>query len=167
LPFDKLARNRFTSGWVLTGITRFASGLPITLNESDDNSLLGTFGTGPNGTTIDTPNYNGGSLTFNHNPRTGLPYFDPNAFSKEALGQLGTADKRIFQGPGINNFDMALLKDTHITESKILQLRFEFFNIFNHAQFGNPSGSILNGTFGYVESANAPRIGQVAAKLIF
>jgi hypothetical protein len=44
-----------------------------------------------------------------------LPYFDPNAFSTEA-----------------NNFDMALLKDTHITESKVLQVRFEFFNVFNH-----------------------------------
>ncbi len=167
LPFDKLKHNRFTTGWVLTGITRFASGLPITLNESDDNSLLGTFGTGPNGTTIDTPNFDGGTLTFNRNPRSGLPYFDPNDFSKEALGQLGTADKRMFQGPGINNFDMALLKDTHITESKLLQFRFEFFNVFNHTQFQNPSGSILNGTFGYVESANAPRIGQVALKFLF
>lgn len=167
LPFEKLARNRLTSGWVITGITRFASGLPVTLNEADDNSLLGTFSTGPNGNDIDTPNFNGGALTFNRNPRSQLPYFDPNAFSKEALGQLGTADKRIFQGPGINNFDIALLKDTHITESKLLQLRFEFFNAFNHAQFGSPQGSILNGTFGYVTSANAPRIGQVALKFLF
>jgi len=59
------------------------------------------------------------------------------------------------------------LKDTHITESKLLQFRFEFFNAFNHAQFQNPTGSILNGTFGYVTNANAPRIGQVALKLVF
>jgi hypothetical protein len=171
LPFDKLARNRLTSGWVLTGITRFSDGLPITMTESDDNSLLGTFGTGPNGTTIDTPNFVGSTLTFNHNPRTGLPYFDPNAFSKEALGQLGTADKRMFQGPGINNWDMALLKDTHITESKVLQLRFEFFNVFNHTQFtteqNSSAGSILSSTFGYVTNARDPRIGQVALKLLF
>jgi hypothetical protein len=81
-------------------------------------------------------------------PRSGQPYFDPTVFSKEALGLLGTADKRMFHGPGINNWDMALLKDTKITESKTLQLRFEFFNVFNHAQFQNPTGSILNGTFG-------------------
>jgi Carboxypeptidase regulatory-like domain len=166
LPFDKIHRNRLTSGWVITGITRFASGLPVTLRENDDNSLLGTNSTGPNGNGIDTPNYNGGTLRF-HDPRSGQPYFDITLFSKEALGQLGTANKRMFHGPGINNWDMALLKDTHLTESKLLQLRFEFFNIFNHAQFQSPTGSILNSTFGYVTNANDPRIGQVAAKLIF
>lgn len=166
LPFDKIHRNRLTRGWVLTGITRFSTGLPVTLRENDDNSLLGTNFTGPNGNGIDTPNFNGGTLQF-HDPRSGQPYFDPNLFGKEALGQLGTANKRMFHGPGINNWDMALLKDTHITESKILQLRFEFFNIFNHAQFQNPTGSILNSTFGYVTNANEPRIGQVAAKFLF
>src|SRR5262249_47154177 len=42
---------------------------------------------------------------------------------------------RFFHGHGLNNWDMALLKDTRITESKLLQFRFEFFNVFNHAQF--------------------------------
>jgi len=166
LPFDKFGKNRLTSGWVITGITRFSKGLPVTMRENDDSSLLGTFCTGPNCNEIDTPNYLGGSLKFS-NPRSGLPYFDPTAFGFEALGQLGTADKRIFHGPGFNNWDMALLKDTHITESILLQLRFEFFNVFNHAQFQNPSGEILNSTFGFVTNANDPRIGQVAAKLIF
>jgi len=136
------------------------------LTERDDNSLLGTFCTGPNCGEVDTPNYLGGSLQF-HDPRSGLPYFDPNAFGMEALGQLGSAAKRMFHGPGINNWDMALLKDTHITESKVLQLRFEFFNVFNHAQFQNPTGSILSSTFGYVTNANDPRIGQVALKFLF
>jgi len=166
LPFDRLKRSRLTSGWVLTGITRFSTGLPVTLRENDDHSLLGTFCTGPNCNEVDTPNYLGGSLQF-HDPRSGLPYFDPNVFGLEALGQLGSAAKRMFHGPGINNWDMALLKDTHITESKILQLRFEFFNVFNHAQFQNPTGSILNSTFGFVTNANDPRIGQVALKLLF
>ena len=167
LPFDKIRRNRVTSGWTVSGITRFSSGLPVFLTENDDNSLLGTFGTGPNGNGVDTPNFKGGTLTFNRNPRSGLPYFDPNDFTTETIGQLGTANKRFFHGPGINNFDMALLKDTHVTESKVLQFRVEFFNVFNHAQFQNPSGSILNGTFGYVTAANAPRIGQLALKLLF
>lgn len=166
LPFEKLHRSRVTAGWVITGITRFSAGLPVTLRENDDNSLLGTNYTGPNGNGIDTPNFNGGSLQIS-DPRSGQPYFDPTVFSKEALGLLGTADKRMFHGPGINNWDMALLKDTKITESKTLQLRFEFFNVFNHAQFQNPTGSILNGTFGYVTNANDPRIGQVALKLLF
>ncbi|HLM98970.1 MAG TPA: carboxypeptidase regulatory-like domain-containing protein [Bryobacteraceae bacterium] len=166
LPFNKLHGGRLTNGWVLTGITRFASGLPVTLTENDDHSLLGTPNPGA-GNPVDTPNYNGGTLTFNRDPRSGQAYFNPSQFSPETLGQLGTADRRMFQGPGINNFDLALLKDTHITESKVLQLRFEFFNVFNHTQFQGPQGSILNGTFGYVTNANAPRIGQVALKLLF
>ena len=62
LPFDKIKRNRLTSGWIITGITRFSTGLPVTLTENDDNSLLGTNYTGPNGNGVDTPNYNGGKL---------------------------------------------------------------------------------------------------------
>jgi hypothetical protein len=167
LPFAQwFGHHRASDGWVITGITRFSTGLPITLRENDDNSLLGTRFTGPNGNGVDTPNFNGGSLHFS-DPRSAQPYFDPTLFSKEAIGQLGTADKRMFHGPGINNWDMALLKDTKITESKLLQFRFEFFNVCNHAQFRNPSGSVLSGTFGYVTSARDPRVGQIALKLLF
>jgi hypothetical protein len=117
LPFNKLHGGRLTSGRVITGLTRFATGLPVTLYENDDNSLLGTLNPGA-GPAVDRPNYNGGTLTFNRGPRSGLPYFNPNQFSKEVLGQLGTAAKRIVHGPCINNWDIALLKDTKITESK-------------------------------------------------
>jgi hypothetical protein len=48
-----------------------------------------------------------------------------------------------------------------------LQFRGEFFNIFNHAQFLNPSGNINSGSFGIVTSARDPRIGQLAVKLLF
>ena len=80
--------------------------------------------------------------------------------------------RRSFSGPGINNWDMALLKSTTITESTKLQFRAEAFNVFNHAQFGNPSGLVNNtgtGGFGYVTSTgnNQPRIMQVALKLLF
>ncbi len=115
---------------------------------------------------VDTPNFTPGNLQFN-DPRSGRPYFNTSLFIPEAMGQLGTANKRFFHGPGIANWDMALLKDTHLTENKLLQFRFEFFNIFNHAQFQNPPGDILNGSFGYVTQAADPRIGQVALKLIF
>jgi hypothetical protein len=167
LPFEHFwGRRRLTSGWTITGVTRFATGLPVTLIENDDNSLLGTFCTGPNCNVVDTPNVRPGSLQFN-DPRSGKPYFDPSLFSPEALGQLGNANKRYFHGPGINNWDMALLKDTRITETKLLQFRLEFFNIFNHAQFENPPGDILNGNFGYVTQARDPRIGQIALKFLF
>ncbi|MGC2708157.1 MAG: hypothetical protein WA252_03395, partial [Candidatus Sulfotelmatobacter sp.] len=115
---------------------------------------------------------NGSPLFVNKNPRNsaGQPYFNPNYFVQEPLGQVGNAMRRYFSGPGLNNFDIALLKDTKITESTQLQFRAEAFNIFNHAQFFNPSGNFNNnvsGGFGYVTSARDPRIIQLALKLLF
>jgi len=78
--------------------------------------------------------------------------------------------RRYFSGPGIYNFDMALLKDTKITESMQVQFRAEAFNVFNHAQFMNPSGQVDNsgqGGFGFVTGARDPRIMQIALKFLF
>jgi len=173
LPLARLWRsNRLTDGWMVTGITRFSTGLPPFLTEPDDMSLLGTPYSGPNGNGIDEPNYTPGNLDFT-NPRKAdpstltNPYFNNSLFSKETPGQLGNASRRFFHGPGLNNWDFALLKELRLTESKNLQFRAEFFNLFNHAQFGEPQGSILNSNFGFVTNANAPRIGQVAIKFLF
>jgi hypothetical protein len=153
--------------------------------ENDDNSMLGTSGTGQ-GNDIDEPNRALGSLDFK-NPRTAVlpgaspqcpqgcnPYFNTSLFSPEAVGQLGNSSRRFFGGPGWNNFDLSLTKDVKLTESKSLQFRAEFFNAWNHAQFasggigGGPQGLINNtSTFGFVTGANAPRIGQVAMKFFF
>jgi Carboxypeptidase regulatory-like domain len=167
LPFDKLGGpKRLTQGWQISGITRFSTGLPVTLIESDDNSLLGTFFTGPIPLPIDTPNVTGASLSIG-DPRKG-PYFNPAAFVPETIGQLGNSRRRFFHGPGINNWDTALLKDTNITERLNLQFRAEFFNLFNHAQFTNVQGNINAGTaFGKAQQALAPRIGQLSLKLNF
>ncbi|HEV2382561.1 MAG TPA: carboxypeptidase regulatory-like domain-containing protein [Terriglobia bacterium] len=166
MPFEKLfGHDRLAGGWKLSGTTRFATGFPVTLNEQDDNSLLGTSGSGIGGG-VDVPDYTQGNLNF-ANPRTGRPYFNTSLFSPEALGQFGTANRRFFHGPGLNNFDMALVKNTRLTESKSLEFRAEWFNIFNHAQFMTPNGNINSGTFGLVTSAYAPRIGQLALKLYF
>lgn len=170
LPFDKLsggAAQRLTAGWALSGITTLAKGEPVQLSETDDNSLSGTFAD-----TIDIPSYNPGNgpLFVNKNPRSGQPYFNPNYFTFEPLGQVGNAMRRYFTGPGIYNFDLALLKDTKISESTQAQFRAEAFNIFNHAQFNNPSGNIDNnfvGGFGYVTSARSARIMQLGLKFLF
>jgi len=60
-----------------------------------------------------------------------------------------------------------LTKDVKLTKAKSLQFRAEFFNAWNHAQFGSPTGNINNSTFGYVTNANPPRIGQVSMKFFF
>jgi len=168
LPFDCwLGKNRLASDWALSGITRFASGLPVTLNEPDDNSLLRTFFAGPNGNAVDTPDYTPGPLQL-ANPRSGKPYFNTSLFTPELLGQIGTSPKRFFIGPGINNFDVALLKNTKIRESLSLPFHAEFFSIFNHAQFSNVNGDIDSGAqFGTVTSVRDPRISQMSLKLLF
>jgi hypothetical protein len=182
LPVDKLGGpKRLTNGWQISGITRFATGLPVTLVESDDQSLLGTGFGGPITLPVDTMNFNGGSVGI-MNPRktTGHYYFNPAAFSQAALGTEGTANRRFFHGPGINNWDFAVLKNTQLTERFNLQFRAELFNIFNHAQFGGPNGiassfapvvangpNIPQGSFGQVSTAAPPRIGQLSLKLNF
>jgi carboxypeptidase family protein len=167
LPFDKIrAANRLTRGWALSGITRFSTGLPVTLYETDDRSLLGTQFTGPIPLGIDVPSYGGGSVHISDPRRTGT-YFDTSGFSVEPLGQLGNARRRFFHGPGINNWDLAVLKDTKLTESMNLQFRAEFFDVFNHAQFNAVDGNVNSPTFGEVKTALAPRIGQISMKLNF
>jgi carboxypeptidase family protein/TonB-dependent receptor-like protein len=169
LPFNRLFGSRsprLTSGWRMVGITRFTTGLPVTMANGSDGSLLGTFGSGI-GPGLDLPNYNGGNLKFT-DPRSGQPYFDKSLFSPEALGVLGDSNRRFFHGPGINNWDLGLIKDLKLTERVNCQFRAEFFNVFNHAQFNNPGGNITHpGTFGLVTSARDPRIGQVAIKFLF
>jgi hypothetical protein len=168
LPFDRVLKhsNRLTKGWDLSGSTRFSTGFPITIIENDDNSLIGNTSVGPTGSS-DEPNYTPGKLLLQTNPRKGGTYFNTSLFTLESLGQFGNAKRRFFSGPGLNNSDMALEKNLPLTESKVLELRFEFFNVFNHAQFNTPSGLINGSTFGVVTSANNPRIGQIAAKFRF
>lgn len=166
LPFEQLfhANNgwskRIAGGWQISGITTFATGLPIQLSEGKDISLTGSIGT-------DIPNFAGGKVLNDTNPRHANTYFNTSLFSLEAPGQIGNANRRFFHGPGLNNWDMGLLKDINFTESKSLELRFEAFNIFNHAQFQNPSGNIDSSTFGQITAAQAPRLLQLGAKFNF
>ncbi|MGA9571935.1 MAG: carboxypeptidase-like regulatory domain-containing protein [Candidatus Acidiferrales bacterium] len=176
LPIDKLSGpKRLTNGWIISGITKFATGLPVTLVETDDQSLLGTGFGGPITLPVDTPQIVGPLDIMNPRNSGGL-YFNPAAFGPSALGTEGDARRRYFHGPGINNWDFALLKNTMITERFNLQFRAEFFNIFNHTQFLTPSGitgfNIATGaatsqSFGVVGGAAQPRIGQLSLKLNF
>jgi hypothetical protein len=169
LPFEHLfrAKNRSTEGWELSGVTRFSSGLPVTLVNFGANSLLGSEPNGINNFGVDGPDYNGGPLHLNSNPRNGLSYFKASQFSENALGTPDTARRRFFYGPGMDNYDMTLLKNVGLTEAKSLQFRVEAFNIFNHAQFFGPQavdGNIDSSTFGRVVSAAPPRLMQLGAK---
>jgi hypothetical protein len=172
LPFDRFLRSgRLTQGWSLSGITRFASGFPVTMVNNGDNSLIGTNPNGVNNSSIDEPDHSGGPLHLNHNPRTHQHnYFDNTAFSMNALGTAGDAKRRFFYGPGADNYDMALAKKLALTEAKSLLFRVEAFNLFNHTQFNGPTavdGNIGSSTFGNAISAAAPRILQGVLKFNF
>jgi hypothetical protein len=181
IPFEHLLRaaNRWTQGWSISGITRLSSGFPVTLQNPNDTSLIGTPGNGINYLTVDELDYTGTPLNLNHNPRGGSPFFNPQAFALPAdnaafgatiANTIGDSGRRSFSGPGINNFDLTLQKDLKLTESKSFEFRVEAFNAFNHAQFYGPTvvdGNINDSTFGYIVNAAAPRLLQLAAKFIF
>ncbi|MFZ0293683.1 MAG: carboxypeptidase regulatory-like domain-containing protein [Candidatus Sulfotelmatobacter sp.] len=196
IPFDRAFHGlpkRLTKGWQIQGITRFASGFPIQMGQSNpvtnpqlcpglllatpqpcesDSSLAGSPST-------DMPNLVGPIHIRNPRDTPGtFTYFDQSAFvatncyfigttPSPDCGTFGTANRRFFHGPGFNNTDFGFQKTIPVTEAKMFEIRGEFFNIFNHAQFVNPSGDISSGSFGNITNARDPRIGQVSAKFIW
>jgi hypothetical protein len=174
LPLDKLfhSSNRLTQGWAISGITRYATGLPVTFQSFGDNALVQVQNNGVNSVSIDLPDYNPslGPLDINRNPRNNSLAFNTKLFSPNALGTFGNSSRRFFYGPGINNYDMALRKITRVTESVSLEFRFETFNTFNHAQFDGANsvdGNINDSTFGRILKSQPGRVSQVALKLNF
>ncbi len=166
-------------GWAVAGIVRFTTGLPITLLNNNDTSLLGTIPNGINNNGVDTPEWSGNSLRINTNPRNGAAVFDASQFSLPALGTMGNARRRFFSGPGMENLDATVSREISLREGRAIELRAEAFNVFNHAQFFGPatvegnisdkivSGNISSGTFGQAVSAMPPRLMQIALRLRF
>jgi hypothetical protein len=174
VPFDRFFhttsgwQNTLASGWAVSGITSFVSGLPVSLSFPNDNSLTGTAGTSA---PIDLPDFTPGKILQTTNPRNGGTYFNTALFSDEPLGQIGNAKRRFFYGPGLNNWDMALLKDTKLTESKTIQFRFEAFNTWNHTQFSgqlSPGFGVTGSSgFGVISAAYSSRVLQAGLKFLF
>ena len=167
IPFDRALSalpRRLTQGWNVSGITRLSTGFPIQIGQSNgDLSLVGSAST-------DRPNIIGPVVTqdpHKSGPNGANTYFLPDAFTSGPYGTFGDANHRFFHGPGIVNTDFGMSKRIPITESMAIDLRGEFFNIFNHTQFNNPSGNFSSSLFGVVTSARTPRIGQVSAKFIW
>ena len=172
LPLDRVSRRAkfLTQGWAFSGITRLSTGFPVTMSIDGDNSLMGSVPNGVNNHSLDLPDYSGGPLHLNRDPRGGAPYFNTAAFGPNALGTPGSASRRSFYGPGMLNFDLALMKSFRISESKALQFRLETFNTFNHAQFFGPvavDGDRDSNLFGQVVHAAPPRLMQLALKFTF
>ncbi|MCE5311410.1 MAG: carboxypeptidase regulatory-like domain-containing protein [Acidobacteriales bacterium] len=171
-------------GWSISGITTFQTGQPFDIYENTDRSLTGIGD--------DRPDYVGGTLTF-FDPRgvANVPgklnaYFDgtgggtataaTNPFFRrvgsgtswaQGAGRWGSMGRNVFHGPGINNFDFSVFKRFRISEGHSVEFTTQFFNLWNHTQFGNPSGNIGSGTFGRITTALQPRLVQLGLKYMF
>jgi hypothetical protein len=191
LPFDRLthALPRLTKGWQMQGITRFSTGFPVQMGEGNpvDQGPLCPSGNCPGDASLtgspstDMPNLVGPIHKYNPRSTPGtFTYFNQSAFTATQCaltgpgvltgpdcGSFGTANRRFFHGPGFNNTSFGITKIIPVREAMFFEIRGEFFNIFNHAQFMNPSGDISSSSFGNVTNSRDPRIGQVSAKFVW
>ena len=113
LPFEHLFRasNRWTQGWELSGITHFSSGLPVTLVNFGDNSLLGSEPNGINNFGVDEPDYTGAPLNLNTNPRNGQPYFNYRRVHRKRPGHARQRQAALLLRPGHGQLRHGLLKN--------------------------------------------------------
>jgi hypothetical protein len=162
--------NRLANGWAVAGIARFTTGLPVTLENNNDTSLLGTIPNGINNNGVDTPQWSGKTLSLHTNPRGGRAVFDASQLALPALGTMGNAHRRFFSGPGMENVDATLSRTVLVEGGRALEFRAEAFNVLNHAQFFGAAaveGNISSGSFGQAVNAMAPRLMQVAVRYRF
>jgi hypothetical protein len=160
--------NGILGGWELTALASFQTGFPITPQSGIDSGNVGTGNWRPD--RICDGNLPSGQ-------RTVARWFDTNCFTNalliadnnKGIYRFGNSGRSVLTGPGIQNFDFALLKDFPIHESMKLQFRAEAFNALNHANF-SADGVITHVNdprFGQVTSASEPRDVQFALKFIF
>lgn len=128
---------KLISGWQLTGIVTWQTGLPFSPLDGFNRSQDGNTGT------PDRASYNP-AFTGNLYPKTVGEWFDPNAFILSPAGTYGNTARNILRGPSLADGDVSLSKDTRFGERYNLTFRAEFFNILNHANFGLPNYSLFN-----------------------
>jgi hypothetical protein len=97
-------------------------------------------------------------------------WFNPASFTDNALGTQGNTPRGFFNGPGYWNTDFVVRKDFRLTESSHLQTEIDFFNLFNHTNFGQPVADISAGTFGEIQGIRSftnSRLIQLGGKFVF
>jgi hypothetical protein len=157
------------NGWQASGLFQSRSGDPLTVVASSNNSS----GSGQNrdrAVLIGNP-YGGSSCPATAHCKS---YLNPASFTPNTAGTYGSIAKGSFVGPRYTDMDMSIARNFPLVERTSLQLRAEYFNVFNHTNFGDPN-TTLNGTFGQVTgttpqngaNANDPRIAQFSAKFLF
>jgi hypothetical protein len=158
--------NSIIGNWQVTLIERISSGFPVPLIDSFNQSGT-SFNTGGNDNNFNRPNQVAGCNT-NPSNHTNYQYINPSCFVAPPAGALGNAARVPVSGPDFVNSDFSVIKDFALHEEMGLNFRAEFFNIFNHPQYGSPVADINAPGFGQVNSTvNNPRLVQLALKLTF
>lgn len=164
------AVRQIVNGWQVSGIGTIESGLPFDMGLQIASSLT----CDPNAAffgCVERPDFVSPVRTYNNVRNSpNHQFFLTSSFAQPQLGTFGTAGRNIYHGPGMSDYDMAVVRYFPVTEGSQLEIRGEAFNIFNHVSFGEP-----NSTFGPSEpnfgqilgTQGNPRLVQLAAKFIF
>ncbi|MGH9327285.1 MAG: TonB-dependent receptor domain-containing protein [Terriglobia bacterium] len=156
---------RLTNGWALSSILTWQGGFPYSVFSGYDNSFSAVF--------EDRADFTGSNIheaALNPGRSHGQlvnEWFNTSVFAPNEVGTFGNIGKNFLRGPGYFDTDLALLKNTQISERFSLQFRAEFFNTFNNVNFNNPDNTLTDSGFGQIHSAQDPRILQFALKLLF
>jgi Carboxypeptidase regulatory-like domain/TonB-dependent Receptor Plug Domain len=153
-----------TDNWTLSGISTFVSGAPYMpgMGTTDGQDITGSS--------------EGARITVIGQPSAGVNGLNPSAFARTPKGSFGNAMPGMLQGPGQNNWDVAIGKRFPFrSEGRYLQFRTEMFNAFNHTQYNgidasflfNPAGQQMNPTLGQYTSARSPRIIELSLRVMF
>ena len=159
--------NTLLGNWQLTLIEKITSGFGIPLIDSFNQSGV-FFNAGGNGNNFNRPDQVSGCDPYaaSHGANQ---WINPACFVAPASGLLGDANRVPVTGPGFVNTDFSVIKQFALPrEGMGLNFRAEFFNLFNHPQFGSPVADISAPGFGSVNSTvNNPRLVQFGLKLTF
>src|SRR5208283_4719383 len=145
----------------VNAINTVYSGQPLTVLSGKDPLL--------NGDNLETANLVGNPRLVGGRPKNFqiAQWFNTGAFVQPATGTFGTAGDGILTGPGLWNTDFGIYKTFKIRENMHLQIRGQFYNVFNHPALGNPNATLSNGSFGKITSTGAPRVVELGAHIEF
>jgi hypothetical protein len=147
--------------WTASGIVSHVSGAPINILSGQDYSLTGVGWDRPDLIGDPRISYADKNAMLNQ-------YFNPAAFAPNQPGRYGNVGRNLLTGPSQNVTNLSLVKAFPISERwGKLQLRGEFFNLFNHTNFGLPEARINNRNVGKISSSGDPRIMQFALRYLF
>jgi len=141
---NKSLASKLIGGWQVNTIVTLQGGIPFTVTAPDNSATGGSHASRAN--CIGNP-YAGATQDPSQLAGATAPGFflNPAAFSTVGLGMFGTCAPRAFHGPGLENLDISLFKTFVVTERTKFEFRSEFFNSFNHPNFGNPAANAGSG----------------------